>query len=264
MRPVTSSVLVAVLVGITLSGCMSKKDYDTCVRRNATLSERIDALLAAQEGGKMRADRCGQENADFRQQAQLMQQQIEALKATLQAKQATIAQLTEQLSNVTPTALPVELSNALADWAMRSGSDLITYDEKSGVVQFKSDLLFDSGSAVVKPQAAEQLNSLADIINSSAAAEFDILVVGHTDDQPIRRAAAKHPTNWHLSVHRAIGVEKILAEAGVSEFRLAVMGMGEFQPLEPNPADKSGNAKNRRVEIYIVPTGHLPSLASKP
>jgi len=265
MRFLTSLFLAAgLIILIAVSGCISKADYDTCVRRNATLSERIDSLLATQEGGKLRADRALQDYNELRQKAQLMQQQIEALQAALQAKQAAIAQLTEQLSNITPTALPVELSNALADWARQSGSDLISYDERRGVVQFKSDLLFASGSAEVKPEAARQLRLLADILNSTAADDFDVLVVGHTDDQPIRHAAAKHPTNWHLSVHRAISVQTILAKAGVSERRQAVMGMGEFHPLEPNPPDKTGNPRNRRVEIYIVPVGHLPSLAERP
>ena len=64
---------------------------------------------------------------------------------------------------------------------------------------------------------------------------------------------AKHPTNWHLSAHRAISVQKILAGAGVAESRTAVVGMGEFRPIEPNKANKGGNPRNRRVEMYIVP-----------
>jgi len=67
----------------------------------------------------------------------------------------------------------------------------------------------------------------------------------------------KHPTNWHLSAHRAIAVEKVLAQAGMNEIRLAVMGMGEFRPIEPNKPNQEGNPRNRRVEIYIVPAGQI-------
>ena len=45
---------------------------------------------------------------------------------------------------------------------------------------------------------------------------FDLVVAGHTDDVPIKKAAtkAKHPTNWHLSVHRAISVANVKVTSG--------------------------------------------------
>ncbi|MCK5175184.1 MAG: OmpA family protein, partial [Planctomycetes bacterium] len=64
-----------------------------------------------------------------------------------------------------------------------------------------------------------------------------------------------HPTNWHLSVHRAISVLNVMTQNKVSPKRLSVRGFGEFRPAEPNKADKKGNAANRRVEIFIVPSG---------
>jgi len=42
---------------------------------------------------------------------------------------------------------------------------------------------------------------------------------------------------------------------GIEAARLSTRGFGEYRPLEPNGANKTGNAKNRRVEIYIVPAG---------
>jgi chemotaxis protein MotB len=156
-------------------------------------------------------------------------------------------------------ALPVELSDALSEWAAQSGSDLVTYDAERGVVRFKSDLLFQPGQDTLQPQAAEQLKALAQIFDSAAAANFDILIVGHTDDIPIKKAEtkAKHPTNWYLSAHRAISVQSILGSSGVDENRIAVVGMGEFNPIAPNAAGQKGNPLNRRVEIYIVPAGSL-------
>ena len=93
-------------------------------------------------------------------------------------------------------------------------------------------------------------------MDSAEAKQFDIVIVGHTDDVPIKRPAtlAKHPTNWHLSVHRAIGVMKVLSGSGIASDRMAVKGYGEFQPLEPNKPNKGGNPVNRRVEIFILPS----------
>ena len=66
---------------------------------------------------------------------------------------------------------------------------------------------------------------------------------------------AKHPTNWHLSAHRAISVLKVMAGSKVDPKRMSARGFGEYRPVEPNKPNKGGNPRNRRVEIYIVPKG---------
>ena len=52
-------------------------------------------------------------------------------------------------------------------------------------------------------------------------------------------------------------VEKVLTDAGVDSARVAVMGFGQYQPIEPNAAGNKGNAANRRVEIWLVPKGQF-------
>jgi chemotaxis protein MotB len=148
-------------------------------------------------------------------------------------------------------ALPVELSTMLEDFA--KDKDIVSYDSAKGVVKFKSDLTFESGSDKVSPAAAEALKSLSTILNTDAARDFDVIVAGHTDDVRIARSATreKHPTNWHLSAHRAISVLDIMTKDGIAPERLSVRGFGEYRPLEANKP----NSQNRRVEIYIVPKG---------
>jgi len=235
-----------------LGGCVSRAEYDKCVNRNQIQQERIQALEAAVEAEKLRADQFKQQLDQIMKEKDYWQKKIDALQAALNEKNGIIDQLSKQVGQ---TALPPELSSALADWA--KGSDLVEYDEKTGIVRFKSDLLFASGSDEVKGSAQKQIVELSKILNTQVAQQFDILIVGHTDDQPIRFAAAKHPTNWHLSAHRAISVEKVLASAGMQETRMSVMGLGEFRPIAPNEPNNRGNAKNRRVDIYIVPAGSL-------
>jgi len=259
-RGILFVLLLAVSVLVIISGgCVSKSQYDTCQRHNDILNERLSQLLAEQEANRLETESWKQKYNQIAALRDTDQQTISALQESLAAKQALIEQLTNKISQ---TALPIELSDALAKWAQESGSDLVTYDEKTGVVRFKSDLVFQSGSDVVQPGAQTQILALSQILVSPAAAGFDILIVGHTDDQPIRYSAAKHPTNWHLSAHRAISVENILAQssagaAGLAEKRMAVMGMSSFRPIAPNEPDNKGNAKNRRVEIYIVPAGQI-------
>jgi chemotaxis protein MotB len=136
-------------------------------------------------------------------------------------------------------------------------NDMVTYDASMGIVKFKSDLLFEKGSDVVSPTAIESVKSLCGILNTEQAKEFDVIVAGHTDDIPISRpeTKAKHPTNWHLSAHRAISVADVMIDTGIVPQRVSVRGFSEYRPVAPNAPGKKGNPQNRRVEIYIVPKG---------
>ena len=217
----------------SLGGCVAKAEFDKCVRRNGIQQERIEALEAAQETEKLRADKILQEYDMFKKQSGLSALKLEALEMALAAKNADIARLLNQVGQI---ALPLELSSALSEWAAKSGGDLVSYEE------------------------------LSRILNMEAANGFDVLIVGHTDDLPILRPGtlAKHPTNWHLSAHRAISVQKVFADAKLPSARLAVMGFGEHRPLEPNKPNQKGNPVNRRVEIYIIPSGQIRTVSAQP
>ena len=93
------------------------------------------------------------------------------------------------------------------------------------------------------------------ILNSEQAKGLDIVIAGHTDDQPIRYSRATHASNWHLSSNRAISVLKVMEANKVAPNRMSARGFGEYRPVEANKQGKKGNPKNRRVEIYIVPKG---------
>jgi chemotaxis protein MotB len=160
------------------------------------------------------------------------------------------------------------LDSALKQFAQQY-PDAVYYDAKKGIVKWKSDLLFPLGSDLVKAEANEALKKFTEIMMSSAANGFDVLIVGHTDNVRIARSetAKVHPTNWHLSTHRAIAVSGAMQSVGMPPTRIGVMGYGEFRPIASNASD-SGRGQNRRVEIYVVPTGSIggviPGQASGP
>jgi len=179
-----------------------------------------------------------------------LQQKIDALEEDLAKKRELIAKLIQG-----GVALPPELSTLLEDFA--KAHDMVTFDTNTGIVKFKSDLLFEKGSDKVTSSAAEAVKSLCVILNAEEGRKFDIIIAGHTDDIPILKPAtlAAHPTNWHLSVHRAISVLKVMEGARIESKRLSARGFGEYRPIVPNKPDKGGNPQNRRVEIYIVSEG---------
>jgi chemotaxis protein MotB len=81
----------------------------------------------------------------------------------------------------------------------------------------------------------------------------DLRVEGHTDNVPIN--TAQFPSNWHLSVARALNVAYYLIERhGMTQERVSVVGYSEFQPLVPNSSAEN-RSRNRRVDIVIVANG---------
>ena len=146
--------------------------------------------------------------------------------------------------------LPDDVNKALADFASKY-PEILQFDPRRGMIRFMSDFTFDPGSVQLKSSALAALKTLAPILTSTQAAGFEVVVVGHTDNTPIRRSAAQHPTNMHLSAHRAISVRDQLVKDGVPATRFLVAGYGEFRPVVTNGSN--GAAQNRRVEIYLMP-----------
>jgi len=114
-------------------------------------------------------------------------------------------------------------------------------------VRIPSKVLFDSGSANLKPEALDVLNMINQMLLERPVQVF---VEGHTDNVPIQ--TEEFPSNWHLSTARAIGVVSYLASKGFPQERLAAVGYGKFRPVDTNDTAE-GRSKNRRVEIRIEP-----------
>jgi chemotaxis protein MotB len=184
----------------------------------------------------------------------LRDEQIAALEKDNTAKKDLVLRMQGQLLSG-GVRLPMELSVLLQDFA--NANEMVTFDEGSGMVKFKSDLVFSSGSDKVTSSAMIPIKELCKIMNGEDGKKFDVIVVGHTDTVPISKPSTRalHPTNWHLSVHRAIAVSKVMMGSGVSPKRVGVKGFGEYRPFVANNPGNKGTAANRRVEILIVPAG---------
>jgi chemotaxis protein MotB len=119
------------------------------------------------------------------------------------------------------------------------------------VLQLHNDVLFDPGDADVKPAGKTALAEVAATLRGVGAKRFQ--VAGHTDTLPITPPKQKlFPTNWELSTARAIAVVKLLTSEGVDPSTLSAAGYGPYDPVASN-ATPDGMAKNRRIEITLVP-----------
>jgi chemotaxis protein MotB len=243
-------VMVAVIGG-GLGGCANQAEYDGLRDTNRAQAETIERLqreLRERELELANLQRTGMSGDTALQAA--MQARNDA-EARLAAAQQALANLEGRLNSTSVLALDSETDTALANLASRYPS-LVEYDSARGMLRFNSDLTFASGQAVVNDSAKQSLAALADILNSGSATAYEVQIVGHTDSQKISDATAKrgHPTNMHLSCHRAIAVRDSLKGLGVTPGKMYAAGWGEERPRVPNSGNGNTPA-NRRVEIYL-------------
>jgi len=119
---------------------------------------------------------------------------------------------------------------------------------------FQSEVFFDPGQAVLRPEGRAELDKLAAVLSElSNQIPNDIAWVlrvdGHTDIRPI--ASAQFPSNWELSAARAIAVVQYLIGKGIPPQRLVAAGFGEFQPLEAERTEEAYR-RNRRIEFKLT------------
>ncbi|KAA5827325.1 OmpA family protein [Algibacter amylolyticus] len=114
---------------------------------------------------------------------------------------------------------------------------VVTFDETSGVY-------FDTAKFNVNGASQETLNKLAAVFKEYP--DTNILVVGHTD------SVGGEESNMTLSKNRAYAVTNYLTGKGLSSSRFTTNWFGESQPMHDN-ATAEGRAKNRRVNVAIVP-----------
>jgi chemotaxis protein MotB len=124
-------------------------------------------------------------------------------------------------------------------------------------VRLKTDgLLFDPGSAAIKPQAQPLINGLARLLRADG--RHAVMVSGHTDSQPI---SGQYPSNWELSTARASAVVRLLVTDKVAPARLTATGRAFYDPIAANTT-ASGRASNRRVELFLPRSQAASSLSS--
>jgi type VI secretion system protein ImpK len=107
--------------------------------------------------------------------------------------------------------------------------------------------LFASGSATLNPVHEETLKRVTAALNQVPGR---VLVVGHTDDQPLK--SLRFQDNFELSRERALSVVRILETTIDNRARLTWNGVGPSQPRYRPESDSDNRARNRRVEIVHV------------
>lgn len=110
------------------------------------------------------------------------------------------------------------------------------------VVTFEDGILYDFDSAVLRPEARDNLRKLAESLNDHD--RTNVVIIGHTD------STGPDAYNQRLSERRADSAAGYLTTLGVTSRRIGTRGMGETDPIASNET-AAGQQLNRRVEVVI-------------
>ncbi|HEU5273412.1 MAG TPA: peptidoglycan -binding protein [Xanthobacteraceae bacterium] len=222
----------------------------------SALSNQLDSEKRLSSRALAQVEVLNQQIDALRRQLGALQNALDASEKKGQQSQEKIADLGQRL-NVALAQRVQELSRYRSDFFGRLRAILGDRPDIRIVGDrfvFQSEVFFDAGQAVLKPEGRAEIDKIA-----GALADLEkqippdiawvLRVDGHTDVRPI--ASSQFPSNWALSAARAISVVQYLISRGISPQHLVAAGFGEFQPLD---TDKSEEAyrKNRRIELKLT------------
>jgi chemotaxis protein MotB len=223
--------------------------------RISELSTQLDAEKSISLRALAQVEVLNQQIAALRRQLGAIEQALEASEKRDRESQTRIADLGQRL-NVALAQRVQELSRYRSDFFGRLRAILGNRPDIRIVGDrfvFQSEVFFDTGQAVLKPEGRTELDKIAVAmleLNRQIPQEIAwvLRVDGHTDVRPIGGGIR---TNWDLSAARAIAVVQYLMSRGMSPQRLVAAGFGEFQPIDPGTSEEA-YSRNRRIELKLT------------
>jgi len=222
----------------------------------AALQTQLDAEKRISGNALAQVEALNQQLTQLRRQLAALQDALNAADTKDKDSQAQIADLGQRL-NLALAQRVQELSRFRSDFFGRLRTILGDRPDIKIVGDrfvFQSEVFFDSGSNVLKPEGRAELDPLASALldlekRIPSEIAWVLRVDGHTDVRPINSAQFK--SNWDLSSARAISVVQYLMSKGVSPQHLVAAGFGEFQPIDPGNTDEA-YSRNRRIELKLT------------
>ncbi|HET7506224.1 MAG TPA: OmpA family protein [Kofleriaceae bacterium] len=180
-----------------------------------------------------------------------LETQLAALSTNLDASKDELAALRAQRAEAEKRLAAIDDIQKQFAKMIDTGQLKVIARRGSLVLSLPSEVLFPSGVAELSKPG--ELAVLEVGITLKRFPDRRFLVVGHTDDVPLKSATYKD--NWELSTARALTVTRFLVQAGMDPKNLVAAGAGENDPVSKE------RAKNRRIEIALLPAiNELPPL----
>lgn len=265
-----SSLLTSLCTLMLATGCVTQGKYDLAMQNAKTVDEQLQAEKAARAAADGKVGELTEQVKGLEGEKEALSTRLGTAEANLSAgtaerraleqKNAELTALNDELarSKKKLTEAKEALEKKSAEYENLSKSlekeiseGKVELSELRGrmTVNLKDKILFASGSARVGKEGDEALKKVAEALKSVQGKI--IRVEGHTDDVPTD-AKGPFPTNWELSLARAMAVVRALQDSGVDPTRLSAAGYGPYQPIAANDTAEN-RSLNRRIEIVLAP-----------
>jgi chemotaxis protein MotB len=219
-------------------------DLGTCREDLKKAKPQVDEANKKYEGCNALLDANNKKSHEQDIQMTALSNNLSASREEMQALQAQRAEAEKRLAAI------ADIQKQFAKM-IDTGQLKVAARRGSLVLSLPSEVLFPSGSAELSESGKMAILEVGFTLKRFLDRRF--LVVGHTDDQPLKGSTYKD--NWDLSTGRGLTVTRVLVQAGMSPKNLVAAGAGENDPVSKD------RAKNRRIEIALLPAiGELPPL----
>jgi chemotaxis protein MotB len=123
----------------------------------------------------------------------------------------------KDVSALTPNMIEDTVKNLNSDLGIKA-----VYTKKRVRITVDNSILFKNGIADINTECLPVLDKIGTLIGKISN---PVRVEGHTDNVPVH--SRKFPSNWELSIARAVNVVKYFVEAGkILPERLSAVGYG--------------------------------------
>lgn len=228
--------------------------------QNATAEEQLAELRAANQDretqlaafreleARLQAqlEQLGTANTTLQQESSALQTQLATVRREAdryrtfyEENQQRVAQVSQAEQTLTASFNAMDLNSILN----------VEREPNQLTIQLSNQILFDSGSAELKPEGLGVLRRIGEALKGRLG-DLILQVGGHTDNVPV---SGRFTNNWDLSAARAVNVVSFLeTTVGINPALLAGVGYGENRPIAPNDTPEH-RALNRRIELVLLP-----------
>ena len=224
---------------LLLAGCTGRKDVAISAKDNTIRQQQ--EIIVQKQADYDKAQDLNKQLSD--QNTQLAERNA---KATMEMN-AKVMETNAKVSDLEQLVKELKLSKTEVNNVYQSGDGGIH-------ITVAGTTLFPPGRAELLSSAHSTLLKVAHTLKARYPNNY-LRIEGHTDSTPIVHSKERYKDNMALSIARAHSVYEFLArEGGISRGKMYTAGYGASQPLVHPERTAADRAKNRRVEIVIMPT----------
>jgi len=243
---------------ISMTSCVSNKKFQALEDENSQLADNLEAIQAQIAELEKHNEAMSAENTQLGSDLQSVEQNLAQTESRMTQVERENAETTKELAEINRgmDAAFADINAAVdaSDAKVKEMADALYLD-------LQDTVSFRSGSASISPDDKEAIERIAKLLNDHP--NLHLVIEGNTDKRSINNDQYKD--NWELSAARSIQVVRKLVDLGVNPAQLTAAGRAEHNPAAmDDPDSKATLAKNRRIELMVIPkVGTLYKIANQ-